>query len=240
MSLKFTLLFLIVSLCGGYNGFTQQMVSGKIFDAKSDSSVQDVLIINLNTQQTSYGNKEGKYSIAAAEGHRLVYTAIGYGADTIRVEFYMFITGYDISLKPRFSTLQTVVVSDRNYQLDSLERREEYRRLLDNKLPSITGRNTPQYGAGIVLSPGSYFSKKSRQERELKRKLIQDEEAEYVNFRFSRGLVQQYTGLKGDSLQTFMLRFRPDYEFCRKSNQEDMIHYINQKLKLYLQREEKN
>ncbi|HEY8398932.1 MAG TPA: hypothetical protein VIK80_13400 [Flavihumibacter sp.] len=238
MGRKHIILWLLGICAAVFSGYAQQRVAGVIYDSQSDSIVQDVLIINLNTKESTYGSKEGKYSIAAAEGHKLVYSAVGYAPDTVLVEFYMFVTGYDISLKPRFTTLKTVVVTDRNYQQDSIERRNAYRHLFDNRPAGITGGNTPQNGVGIVLSPGSFFSKKNRQERELRKKLEQDEEAEYVNYRFSPNFVRQYTGLKGDSLQSFMLRFRPSYEFCRKANHEDMVNYINDKLKIYLRRDE--
>ncbi len=217
----------------------QQQLSGTVFDAQTDSTLQDVFLVNLNTNQTTTVSKTGRYSIPAAEGHRIVFSAIGYVPDTLRVEFHMFVTGHDISLKQRYNLLKTVIVTERDYSTDSLERREAYRHILDEPLPGITGRNTPQSGFGIVLSPASFFSSKNRQERELKKKLLENEKVEYVDYRFSRSFVQRYTGLKGDSLQTFMLRFRPSYEFCRQSNEEDMINYINARLKIYLRREEK-
>jgi hypothetical protein len=230
---------LIIAFCfSNYKGIAQQQLSGTVFDATTDSTLQDVFIINLNTNQTTVVSKTGRYSIPSAEGNRIVFTAIGYAPDTLKVEFHMFVTGYDISLKQNYNLLKTVIVTERDYQADSLERRNEYRDLLDNRPAGITGRNTPQSGFGIVLSPGSYFSGKAKQERELRRKLLYQEEMAYVDFRFSKNLVQRYTGLKGDSLQTFLLRFRPSYEFCRRSNQEDMINYINEKLKIYLRREE--
>ncbi|KYP13295.1 MAG: hypothetical protein A1D16_06565 [Flavihumibacter sp. CACIAM 22H1] len=223
---------------GGKDCLAQQQISGTVFDANTDSLLQDVFVLNLNTQQSTVVSKNGRYSIPAAEGNRLVFTAIGYAPDTLKVEFHMFVTGYDISLKQRYSLLKTIVVSDRDYQADSLERREAYRHLLDKPLPGITGKNTPQSGFGIVLSPASFFSSKAKQQRELKKRLLYNEEMEYVDFRFSTSFVQKYTGLHGDSLQTFMLRFRPSYEFCRQSNQEDMINYINEKLKIYQRRKE--
>jgi len=39
------------------------------------------------------------------------------------------------------------------------------------------------------------------------------------------------TGLHDDSLRLFMYRYRPSYSFCRKTGREDMLIYINDKLK---------
>jgi hypothetical protein len=41
------------------------------------------------------------------------------------------------------------------------------------------------------------------------------------------------TGLKGDSLQLFMVTYRPTYKFCRSATNEDILLYINEKLKLF-------
>ena len=46
------------------------------------------------------------------------------------------------------------------------------------------------------------------------------------------------TGLKGDSLQRFMYRYRPSYAFCRKATNEDILLYINASLKKFLKKED--
>jgi len=46
------------------------------------------------------------------------------------------------------------------------------------------------------------------------------------------GRVALLTRLTGDSLQLFLRLYRPSYAFCRKANPEDMLLYINDKLRL--------
>lgn len=218
--------------------WAQRSFSGRIFDAESDSTLSGVSVFNVNSKAIVKSDTAGRYQISASEGDKIQFSSVGYNVENITVEFYFFNSGYDVGLTARFNTLETVLVNQRNYSADSLERREEYRRILENPRPGITGGNTPQHGFGIVLSPFSFFSKPAREERALRKKLVYEEEMEYVDFRFSRELVAHYTGLKGDSLQTFLLKFRPSYEFCRASSQQDMINYINQKMKIYMRREE--
>jgi hypothetical protein len=43
--------------------------------------------------------------------------------------------------------------------------------------------------------------------------------------------VERLTGMKGDSLKLFMYRFRPSYDFCRKTDRQGMTLYISEKLK---------
>jgi len=64
------------------------------------------------------------------------------------------------------------------------------------------------------------------------------EEQDFVDYSFSRRYVEKLTSLHGDSLTSFMLRYRPTYEFCRGASSEDMLNYINDKLISYLKHEE--
>jgi hypothetical protein len=51
--------------------------------------------------------------------------------------------------------------------------------------------------------------------------------------------VGTYTGLKGDSLNTFINKYSPDYDWLRKhTSDEDVFYYINDKLKDFYKRKE--
>ncbi len=60
-----------------------------------------------------------------------------------------------------------------------------------------------------------------------------------MQYRFSADLVGAYTGLKGDSLNNFINKYWPDYDWLRKhTSDEDVFYYINDKLKDYYKRKE--
>ena len=69
--------------------------------------------------------------------------------------------------------------------------------------------------------------------RRLKKRLREEERDYYIDFKFPRARVALLTGLRGDSLQVFMIRYRPSYEFCRRVSTMDMLLYINDKLVLF-------
>lgn len=54
--------------------------------------------------------------------------------------------------------------------------------------------------------------------------------------KFPSSLVTRLTGLQRDSLHLFMLHYQPSYKFCRKSSQEDILLYINDKFKLFMKK----
>jgi len=101
----------------------------------------------------------------------------------------------------------------------------------------MISKNGPQNGVGIAISPIGFFSKRSK-DRKMRKNLEYQDEQDFVDYSFNRRYVERMTGLHGDSLQTFMLRYRPTYEFCRNASSEDMLHYVNDKLIIYLKHEE--
>ena len=121
-----------------------------------------------------------------------------------------------------------------NYQKDSLKRREEYKWQYPVHSRKLIGNESVAGGVGIVISPNDYFSKKETQRRRLRKRLKQEETDYYIDFRFPASYVERLTRLHGDSLRIFMYRYRPSYDFCRKASNEDILLYINEKLKKYL------
>jgi hypothetical protein len=59
---------------------------------------------------------------------------------------------------------------------------------------------------------------------------------EYVNYRFSPNLVAYYTSFKGEKLRRYMELYTPTYEWLRKNpSNEDVLYYVNEKLKAFRQ-----
>jgi hypothetical protein len=212
----------------GHDIYAQPVVKGKIYEAITDSFVAAVNVYNRNTKVSVRSDVDGNYKITAAEGEQLVFSRIGYGSDTVTVDYSMLVTQYDVTLHKKIITLKNVTVTS-SYRADSLARRNYYADIYG--LPGITGRNTPVHGAGISLSPFSFFSSDARKKRQLKRNLIKEEQEYYVDRTFPKPWVGIVTGLKGDSLTRFMMLYRPDYSFCRKSSKEQLLLYVSEKLK---------
>ncbi|HEV8273278.1 MAG TPA: carboxypeptidase-like regulatory domain-containing protein [Chitinophagaceae bacterium] len=219
----------LFSLCICSQIDAQLIVKGKIYDAETDSVIVAVNVYNLNTKQFARSGTDGNYAIAAAEGERLVFSITGFRPDTVTVAYHMLLIQYDVTLYKQILTLKNVTVTS-SYQADSLARRNYYSNIYE-KQPGITGRNTPSNGFGISLSPFSFFSHEAKQKRQLKKRLIKQEEEDYIDHCFPVEWVTRLTGLRGDSLSRFMALYRPSYSFCRKNNREKMLLYINENFK---------
>lgn len=215
------------------NGYAQQTIMGRIEKRGTTEIIIGANIINLKQGRHNTSDMGGNYKIPANMGDTIIFSSAGYLPDTVVAAGYMFTESYLVSLWPNVRRLQTVVVDEsRNYQLDSMQRREDYKFILDKKHPvRLWNEKRPADGPGLSFSPIGYFSKGERAKRRLKKRLKQEEEDYYIDSRFPIGRVAQLTRLSGDSLRTFMYRYRPSYQFCRNATGQDIFLYINDKVK---------
>jgi hypothetical protein len=223
------LLFLLALSSGA---FAQQDLAGKTIKRGGTEILIGVTVINLSQKKNNMSDMGGNYKIPALTGDTIIFSSAGYQPDTLIVSSYMFAESWLVDLKPNIHVLPTANVEEiSNYQIDSLKRRDEYRTLLDKKHPiKLFDEKTPDDAPGLFISPIDFYSKDEKDKRRLKRRLKQQEEDYYVDYKFPPGRVAMLTRLTGDSLQLFLRLYRPSYKFCRKANSEDVLLYINDKL----------
>jgi hypothetical protein len=209
---------------------------GHVRKRASDEVLMSVSIQNISQKKYNRSDMGGNYRIPAKPGDTIVFSSAGYQPDTTFVAAWMFRedNGYTVYMKPNAVELPTVRVDEStNYTRDSIARKEEYAYLDKFHKEKLAGGKRFSDGVGISFSPLSYFNKKEVDRRRLRKRLRQQEKDYYIDYKFPRGYVARITGLQGDSLQQFMFRYRPSYEFCRKANTEDMLQYINESLKKF-------
>jgi hypothetical protein len=206
-------------------------LTGKVRSKNTSEILANVTISNKTLGKHNFSDLGGNYRITARPGDTLIVSCATYHADTLLITPSMLGTETTLLLSENAVTLPSVSVTESNYQKDSAGRHEDYAWLLDKKHPvKLMNEKRPGDGPGLSFSPLGYYSKDEVRKRRLKKRLKQEEEDYFVDFRFPRERVGALTGLKGDSLSQFMIRFRPTYKFCRSANTMDMLLYINDKL----------
>jgi hypothetical protein len=201
---------------------SQQVLTGKVRQKTTDAILSSVTVVNHTQKKYNVSDAGGNYRIVANPG------------DTITSSELADKDGYVIFLEPNLVELQSVLVGQRsNYQLDSIQRKEDYAWLDQAHKVKLAGDQTPTDGVGIGFSPITYFSAEQKNQRQLRQRIKIEEKDYYVDSRFPSSYVSMVTGLKGDSLQHFMVTYRPTYKFCRWATNADILLYINEKLKLY-------
>jgi hypothetical protein len=213
----------------------QQNLAGKVLKKGSPEVIQGVNIRNGSTDRYSRSDMGGNYRILAVPGDSLFFSSAGYKADTIIVSPVMLTNDYDIYLLANIVALPSVEIDALSkYEADSLRRTEEYASILDRKHPvKLMNEKRKADAPGFNFSPIGYFSKHEKEKRRLIKELKDEDENEYIDARFPRSRVGQITKLSGDSLQHFMLRYRPSYTFCRNATNQDILLYINDKVILF-------
>ena len=60
----------------------------------------------------------------------------------------------------------------------------------------------------------------------MQNRLIDQEHENYINYRFNKTLVKRITRLEGKNLDTFMVLYRPDFDFTHNSTTVIFYQYI--------------
>ncbi|HVU98409.1 MAG TPA: carboxypeptidase-like regulatory domain-containing protein [Puia sp.] len=230
-----TLLFPLAALSQQQSQPAHQLrLSGKIRTRSANEIVAGVTISNRSLGIHNLSDLGGNYRINARPGDTLVLSSAGYHSDSIVVSSSMLAAETTLYLRENVVTLPSVKVTETAYQHDSAQRREEYAWLLNRNHPVKLWNEKRQGDApGFSFSPIGYFSKDEVRKRQLKARLEKQERDYYIDSKFPRARIAILTGLKGDSLDTFMVRYRPSYAVCRAMTGEDMLLYINDKMVLF-------
>ena len=70
------------------------------------------------------------------------------------------------------------------------------------------------------------LTKKSTPEYKLQKRLVSDEKDDYVNRRFNKGMIKQITHLQGDTLSSFIVKYKPSYPEIKKLSDYEIQVYI--------------
>lgn len=222
----------------GFTGFAQQFLTGTVRKKETLETLSSVSVFNQTKRTHKLSDEEGKYRITVQPGDIVIFSSVGYHPDTIAVSEKILGAEFPILLDLRPVSLQAVTVGSlSNYQLDSLERRHLYSWIYDQEPQPVVEPQRQGDGVGVELNIIPHGSSEVRQRLKLKKRILREEQRYYVNFRFSADYISRLTHLEGDSLQQFMVRYRPTYDFCRKAANVDILVYINDSFKKFENRE---
>lgn len=234
---KFGLCFKIFCLITHFA--TAQNFSAVIKDSMTKEPVYFASITNLNNKKTVISNEKGMFSIAAKPGDIISIASISYTFDTLHINIKLLQqAGYVIYLHPLSKMLDEVTVRSHKsysaYQLDSLHRRRDFFATTnDYTLPTVSNGNS---GVGMGINIDHFFGLDKRK-REAIQLFNQMEQEHYINYRFNPTFLKQYVTLPTNSLLLFMETYRPTYKWLRQHpHREDLVYYINDKLKLFLKK----
>jgi hypothetical protein len=104
----------------------------------------------------------------------------------------------------------------------------QYAKIFNHERPGISSTYTPGEAAGFDLDQliGIFQFRKNKQNLAFQRRLIEDEEDRYIDYRFNSKLIHRITGLSGDTLIKYKKLYRPNYAFVVSSSLAKFYEYI--------------
>jgi hypothetical protein len=206
--------------------FAQAQIAGTI---KGNSEILfSATIQNITRHRLNISDLGGNYKIVAEPGDTVIFSHQGYYSDTLIVDGTMYGERMPIELKIKMSTLASVDVNEMSrYELDSLNRKQDYDYIFKGKNDKPLYNNKLEGdGRGVNFSPIGHWSSSEKQKRRLKERLESDDKEEFIYYKFSRR-VPGLTGLRGDTLITFINKYKPSYSYCLTASSIDILIYIN-------------
>jgi hypothetical protein len=232
--MKYLLLFILFAATIGCYA---QTITGTVADKRTLEPVNGALV-SVGTARV-FTNTQGEFSIdlpALADSLKIIHFA--YKPYTVHIN--KSVTPLHIWLQPTGISLNGVTIQgSRNFKKDSINNRLEYSKQFNYKGPRVIDAFIPSsYQPGQFISINlltliQALTKKSTNEYKFNKILIRDEQADYVDHKFNRGIVEQITNLKADSLSAFIAQYRPAFSFTQQASDYDMQVYIKDCLKKF-------
>lgn len=211
--------------------FGQDNISGMVLDADSKQRIAKVLLVNTSTGENIYNTSKGEFTLRLKPGDVLIANKENYHSDTL---VYAGAKALVISLKRKTIAIAPVTVMGRVSPEEILaRRREEYSkayRLADPGDFVSVGQN----GAGLSIDAVyNYFSREGKNARRLTKYFQREYEDNYIDIIFTKEFIREVTGLEGEPLENFMIRYRPTYQFVLTADRYQLVKYVRTKYEYF-------
>lgn len=206
----------------------QYKVRGTIFDTSHRYRIEAVTVLSTGGRITMTDSL-GRYQIDAGEKDSIWFSYLGKPTPKYPVLRIPDISQFDIALTLKSDVMEEVKIRNRNYKLDSIQNRKDYAKIFDWRRPSVGSMTSiGPTGAGIDLDEliRVFQFRKNRATEKFRERLEEQERQKFIDHRFNRNLVIRLTGLEGEALNVFMLKYRPSYAFTLTASEYDFQLYI--------------
>lgn len=197
-------------------------------DSSRTYPMEAVTVISSSGKAT-ITDVNGRYAIEVTEKDSVWFSYLGKATVKYAVAKIYNSEQFDVALHINIPVLKEVIVRPRNYRLDSLQNRQDYAKGFSFQRPNFESMTSiGPHGAGIDINEliRLFQFRKNRSMASFRERLMQQERDKYIDYRFSKAVVQRLTGLTGVERDSFMLRCRPSYEFCLMTNDYQFQSYI--------------
>ena len=209
----------------------QFTISGTVFDSSKINYVENVRVVSTGGM-FAISDSLGRYSVMTGENDSLIFYYNNKPTQKFAVKTIPDPSRFNISLrinvKGKYHVLNEVVVFSKSYKEDSLENRQAYADIYNYQKPGLSTSVTPGGGVGADVNEliNIFRFKRNKRLRAFQQRLEMQEQEKYIDYRFNKLFVKRITRLDGILLDTFLVWYRPSYEFARNSDEMVFNQYI--------------
>lgn len=215
-----TLLVILTLACP--RAFSQLEVHGTVYDRSRYFAMPGVSVMSTAGRGT-VTDSTGQYRLPVSMKDSVYFSYLGRATVKFPMRNINLNNPMDISLAVAVDSLPLVVVRPKAYRYDSMENRDEYRKVFDYE-PDYLAQGEGGVGVNLDMLFGA---RRNRQMLALKERLVEEEQDKYIDYRFNRTLVRRITGLQRPALDIFMKMYRPSYDFIKSCyNDYEFYKYI--------------
>jgi hypothetical protein len=205
-----------------------QVLKGVIVNQLTGEPLYSVTVVNMVTQQSTYSNQDGEFSIQAKPGEQIAFSFIGYKTQQRAMPPTLNIANARVELEPFNYQLQDVIIKAglTKYQKDSIARHETYVRALSRQ--KVTSIMSP------VSLIADKISRKSQQTYRFQKSFNYWEGERFIDSRYTPEVVAMLTDLSGDSLANFMNAYPMPYDYARAATDLEIKMWIRNNYKAWM------
>jgi hypothetical protein len=228
---KFLLLlfFSFVAFLAGGRAYGQEVtIHGTVYNMYRTKPLDGVSVMATSGRGTAT-DSNGNYALVVDLKDSISFSYLGKATMKYPIREINYYSGFDISLHVDPVELKEIRVMPHNYRDDSLQNRKDYEKIFDYRKPGFKITDgSGGLGAGVDLNSliEMFERNKINRTKAFQRRLVDEEQDKYVDHRFARSVVLKITHLEGDELDSFMVKYRPSYAFCKKATDYDLYDYV--------------
>ncbi len=222
---------LILTVSGS---FAQVKISGRVFDISGKVPLEAVSVLSSSGNGT-VSDRDGRYTIVLNEQDSIWFSYLTKPTNKYLVRTIPNKENFEIALHVYPTTLKEIRFTPKNYRMDSIQNRQDYAKAFNFRKPGIETSINPGGGVGMDINSliSMFQFRKNRRMLAFQKRLLREEADAFIDHRFNRALVIRLTGLRGDELNTFMERYRPNIEFTQNTSDYDFQSYIKRSFQQY-------
>jgi hypothetical protein len=215
----------------------QVVVHGTVYNMYRTRPLDGVSVLTTSGRGTTT-DSNGNYYITVPPEDSIWFSYLGRSTAKYAISSVRTYSNFDVALHVDPLELKEVRVMPQNYRMDSIQNRKDYSKVFDFKKPGFkitSPSSNGGLGAGIDLDEliNVFRFQRTKRIQAFQNRLVEEEQEKSVDHRFSHYTVKKITHLDGPELDSFMVKYRPSFEFSKHATDYDFFDYIKLAYKQY-------